>query len=203
MKVVNVKGMKCPMPLIETKKALKEMKEGETLRILIDNETSVKNVTHFLNDNNLPVVQSKNGEVFELIINKAGDDSFESANELAYCETPGSKDKSYVVVFAKDRIGEGSEELGQALVGAMLHSIDAMEKRPEKIIFMNSGIHLVTKRSLVLPHLKRLEAKEVELISCGTCLDYFEKMEELEVGRVTNMHEIMESMLAVGKVINL
>ena len=191
------------MPLIETKKALKEIKEGETLKILIDNETSVKNVTHFLKDNSFPVEQVKNGDVYELVVNKTGDDSFETVDEVAYCETPSTKDKSYVVVYAKDRIGEGSEELGNALVGAMLHSIKAMETLPVKIIFMNSGINLVTKGSLVLPQLKELETKGVEMIACGTCLDYFGKMDELEIGRVSNMHEIMESMLAVGKVINI
>lgn len=195
--------MNCPMPLIETKKALKEIKEGETLKILIDNETSVKNVTHFLKDNSFPVEQVKNGDVYELVVNKTGDDSFETVDEVAYCETPSTKDKSYVVVYAKDRIGEGSEELGNALVGAMLHSIKAMETLPVKIIFMNSGINLVTKGSLVLPQLKELETKGVEMIACGTCLDYFGKMDELEIGRVSNMHEIMESMLAVGKVINI
>lgn len=191
------------MPLIETKKALKEIEAGETLKILIDNETSVKNVTHFLKDNSFPVEQVKNGDVYELVVNRTGDDSFETVDEVAYCEAPAQKDNSYEVVYAKDRIGEGSEELGNALVGAMLHSIKAMETLPTKIIFMNSGINLVTKGSLVLPQLKDLEAKGVGIITCGTCLDYFGKMDELEVGRVSNMHEIMESMLAVGKVINI
>jgi selenium metabolism protein YedF len=149
------------------------------------------------------VEQVKNGNVFELTINKTGDNSFESVDEVAYCEAPAQHDNSYVVIYAKDRLGEGSDELGHALVGAMLHSIKAVETLPMKIIFMNSGINLVTKGSLVLPQLKDLEAKGVEIITCGTCLDYFGKMDELEIGRVSNMHEIMESMLAVGKVINV
>ena len=56
---------------------------------------------------------------------------------------------------------------------------------------------------LHLPLLKELADKNVDLVSCGTCLDYFDKMDELAVGRVSNMYEILESMLAVGKVINI
>ncbi|MCB0806119.1 MAG: DsrE family protein, partial [Bacteroidales bacterium] len=72
-----------------------------------------------------------------------------------------------------------------------------------KIIFMNSGINLVLKDSLFLPQLKDLESKGVTIITCGTCLDYYGKMDELAVGRVSNMAEILESMLGVGKVINV
>ncbi len=203
MKTLDVKGKKCPMPLIETKKTLKEMGKDESLRILLDNETSVKNVTHFLEDNNLPVEQKQDGQVFELIVNKTGDESYETSDAAAYCEVPAEKDKSYVIMLAKDHLGEGEHELGHALVGAMLNSALAMETLPTKIIFMNSGINLVLKNSLFLPQLKELESKGVTVITCGTCLDYYGKMDELAVGRVSNMAEIMESMLDVGKVINV
>ena len=120
-----------------------------------------------------------------------------------YCETAVNGDNSYVMMFAKDRLGEGSEELGNVLVGGLLLSTLAQETLPEKIIFMNSGINLVTEGSLVLSQLQELEAKGVELLTCGTCLDYFGKMEDLKIGRISNMHEILESMLNVSKVINI
>ncbi|MCB2220551.1 MAG: sulfurtransferase-like selenium metabolism protein YedF [Bacteroidetes bacterium] len=203
MKTIDVKGMKCPMPLIETKKALKEIGKEESLRIIIDNETSVKNVTHYLEDNNLPVEKKQDGKIFELIVNKTGDESYETCNAEAYCEVPAEKDKSFVVMLAKDYLGEGEHELGHALVGSMLNTIKAMEVLPEKIIFMNSGINLVTKGSLFLPLLKELETMGVTIITCGTCLDYYGKMDDLEIGRISNMADIMESMLTVGKVINI
>jgi selenium metabolism protein YedF len=203
MKILDVKGMKCPMPLIETKKALKDTNPEETLKILIDNETSVKNVTHFLNDNNIPVSTVKNQDVFELTVNKGADTSFETADAEAYCEVPEPKNNSYIVMLAKDRIGEGSDELGHALVGSLLNTIKSRDSQPEKIMFMNSGINLVTNGSIFLPQLKELEEKGVDIITCGTCLDYFGKMDELAVGRVSNMLEILESMLDAGKVINI
>lgn len=202
MKIIDVKGKKCPMPLIETKRALKEIGTNQALKIITDSESAVKNVTHYLEDNSMPVLTVKVGNAWEISVNKS-DEDIENTVPEAYCSTSEEKDNSYVVVYAKDRIGEGSDELGNALVGAMLNSIKEMDTLPQKIIFMNSGINLVINGSFVIPQLKELESKGVEMIVCGTCLDYFDKMEELAIGRISNMYEIMEKMLNVGKVINL
>ena len=202
MKILDAKGLKCPMPLIETKKALKEIEKDEALKIIIDNETSVKNVEHFLTDNGMEVSRTEKDGIYEIIVNKQ-DGDLEDVQAEAYCAAPASPDNSYSVMFAKDRLGEGSEELGNVLVGGFLNTIKEREVLPEKIIFMNSGINLVLKDSPALPLLIELDKKGVDLVSCGTCLDYFDKMDELAVGRVSNMYEILESMLAVGKVINI
>lgn len=202
MKIIDVKGKNCPMPLIETKKALKEIGKDEALRIITDSETSVKNVTHYLEDNSMDVSTVKSGDAWEITVNK-GDEDIENTQPEAYCSSPVEKDNSYVVVYAKDRLGEGSHELGNALAGAMINTMNEMDTLPTKIIFMNSGINLTIKGSFVLPQLKELEQKGVEMIICGTCLDYFDKMDDLAVGRISNMYEIMESMLNAGKVINV
>lgn len=190
------------MPLIQTKKALQEIEKDEALKIIIDNETSVKNVEHFLTDNGMEVTRSEKNGIYEIVVNKQ-DGDLEEVQPEAYCAPSGSKDNSYVVMFAKDRLGEGSEELGNVLVGGFLNTIKEREVLPDKIIFMNSGINLVLKDSPALPLLNELADKNVDLVSCGTCLDYFGKMDELAVGRVSNMYEILESMLEVGKVINI
>lgn len=202
MKILDAKGLKCPMPLIETKKALKEIEKDETLKIIVDNQTSVKNVEHFLTDNGMEVERSEKNGIFEIVVNKQEGD-LDNVVAEAYCSTPAEVDNSYVVMFAKDRLGEGSEELGNVLVAGLLNTIKERDVLPEKIIFINSGVNLVLNGSPALQLLKQLADKNVDLVSCGTCLDYFEKMDELALGRVSNMHEILESMLAAGKVINI
>ena len=200
MKTIDVQGLKCPMPLIETKKALKEMDAEESLKIIIDNETSVKNVTHYLEDKGFPANTNKHDNIWEITVQR-GDEEIEHTKPEAYCK-PSGKDESYVVLFAKDRIGEGAQDLGSALVDGLLNTVNARDVLPQKIIFINSGINLVIKGSPVLPRLKDLAEKGVDLITCGACLDYYEKMDELEVSRVSNMHEILETMLDTGKVIS-
>lgn len=202
MKILDVKGKKCPMPLIETKKALRELAEDEALKVVLDSETSVQNVMRYLKDNGITAEQHKIGDEYELLVNKSG-----QVDELTevdrYCETPVPADKSYVVVFAKDRIGEGDNELGLVLAGSMLNTIKEYDVLPQKIIFLNSGINLVLKGAPALVHLTELEKRGVEIITCGTCLNYFEKTDQLAVGRITNMYEILDSLLKAGKVVSI
>ncbi len=201
MNILDVQGKRCPMPLIETKKALKELHENDSLKILIDNSVSARNVAHFLKDNHVTFSEKQNGAITEIMVNHQPL-NLEKTDETAYCSTEPKEQDKYIVLMAKDRIGEGSDELGEALAGAMINTLKSMDPLPAKIIFMNSGINLVVTGSRVLKDLSELAEKGVELIVCGTCLDYFGKTEELKVGRVSNMLEILESMRAAQKVIN-
>lgn len=202
MKIINVKGKKCPLPLIETIKALKELGQNESLKVVLDSETSVQNVMRYLKDNGISTEQHRKGNEFEVLVNKS-----RHIGELTevdpYCETAAPVDKSFVVVFVKDRIGEGDNELGLVLAGSLLNTIREYDVLPKKIIFLNAGINLVLKGAPALVHLTELEKRGVEIITCGTCLNYFEKTDQLAIGRVTNMYEILDSLLKAGKVINL
>jgi selenium metabolism protein YedF len=201
MKTIDVKGMQCPMPLIETKKALKEIEEGESLKIIIDNATSVTNVLHFLEDNGVPVTKSQNGNITELTVNKL-DSDIENAEVDEYCTIDLPQDDNFVLVFAKNRIGEGAEELGKMLVGGFLNTFKEMDRLPQKVIFLNSGIDLVLKGSPTIPVLQEYENQGVELLACGACLDYYKKVDEVAVGRVSNAYDILDATINAGKVIS-
>ncbi|NOX48559.1 MAG: sulfurtransferase-like selenium metabolism protein YedF [Chlorobi bacterium] len=201
MKTIDVKGMQCPMPLIETKKALKGIEEGESLKIIIDNATSVTNVLRFLGDNGVPVTKSQNGHITELTVNKQGSE-IENAEVDEYCEVDLPLDNNFILVFAKNRIGEGAEELGEMLVGGFLKTFKEMEKLPQKVIFLNSGIDLVLKDAPTIPILKEYENLGVELLACGTCLDYYKKVDEVAVGRVSNAYDILNATINTGKMIS-
>ena len=51
--------------------------------------------------------------------------------------------------------------------------------------------------------LKELEKKGVEILSCGTCLDYFGLKDKLVVGSVTNMYDTVESLLGSASVVRI
>ncbi|RLD55217.1 MAG: sulfurtransferase-like selenium metabolism protein YedF [Bacteroidetes bacterium] len=201
MKTIDVKGMACPLPLIETKKALKEIEEGESLKVIIDNATSVINVLRFLEDNGVPVNKTQNGNITELIVNKQ-DSDIENAEVDEYCSIDLPADNNFVLVFAKNRIGEGAEELGKMLVNGFLNTFKEMEKLPQKVIFLNSGIDLVLKGSPTIPILKEYEKQGVELLACGTCLEFYNKVDEVAVGRVSNAYDILNATINAGKMIS-
>jgi selenium metabolism protein YedF len=202
MKVIDVRGKKCPMPLVETKKALKESEKDELIKVVLDSENSVKNVTRYLKDNSIQVSQQQSGSTFEILFRKEGSSPVIEEAE-SYCATSEQSSDHFIIIFGKDRLGEGSEDLGNMLIGGMLTTLTETGRVPDQMIFINSGINLVVENSPVLDLLKKLEDEGSEILACGTCLDYFEKTEHLKVGRISNMLEILESMTSYSKVINI
>jgi selenium metabolism protein YedF len=111
-------------------------------------------------------------------------------------------DPPRIVVFVtSDQMGQGPEELGRILLRAFVKSCKELPTPPWRAIFVNSGISLTTEGSVLLDDLHELEAKGVEILSCGTCLDYFHAKEKLKAGRVSNMVEIVGSLAEADRVL--
>ncbi|MBT3206827.1 MAG: sulfurtransferase-like selenium metabolism protein YedF [Bacteroidetes bacterium] len=199
MKIVNAKGQSCPKPLIMTKKALSELRENEALKILLDNEVSKINVVSYLKDNDYyPEVEKKDKE-FVIVMNKNTKTEVELPYE-EYCK-PSGKIGDFVVSIQKNKMGDGSDELGEILMKAFVNSLPDASFLPSVIIFINSGIQLCIEDSPVIESLKKMEENGVEILVCGTCLDYFNKLKNLEAGKVSNMYEITEKLTNASKVI--
>jgi len=200
MRTVDAKGELCPKPLIMTKKALGEMGDNETLEVLIDNETSMKNVTRFLTDNGFtPSVRSE-GNVFHVRVNKTGEMP-ESAPVEEYCEINLPQKSNYVVAFQRDRLGDGAEELGKILIKAFINTLPEATNQPKSLVFLNAGIFLALKNSPVIDSLTKLERSGVKIFVCGTCLDYYGEKPNIGVGIVSNMYDILEQLSSAGSVV--
>jgi selenium metabolism protein YedF len=200
MKTVDAKGQLCPTPLIMTKKALGAMALSETLEVIIDNETSVKNVTRFLEDNSFAVKAEIKDGIHHLFVNKTGEMP-ESAPVDDYCEVPGSNQGNYVFAIQRNRLGDGDEELGKILIKALINTIVELDQLPKSILFLNSGIILALNDSPVLTALQNLEQQGTEILVCGTCLDFYHKKEQLGVGKISNMYDILDRKSKASKVI--
>ncbi|MBE6043327.1 MAG: sulfurtransferase-like selenium metabolism protein YedF [Clostridium thermopalmarium] len=106
-----------------------------------------------------------------------------------------------LMVISSDKMGEGEEEIGKILMKNFMYALTEAEDIPSTIIFYNGGAKLVSKDSLVIEELKKLEELGVEILTCGTCLNYYNLTEELAVGKITNMYTIVEKMSASKKII--
>lgn len=202
MKIVNAKGKICPQPLIMTRQALNEIDENENLLIVVDNEASMKNVTRFLKDHKMNPKILQKGNLFEISVGKT-ESIPNSTDEMDYCEIglTSENTKSVVIAFQNNIMGKGSDELGEILLKGFVNTIPEMKPLPKTLIFLNAGIYLTCSDSPVLSTLKSLAKNGVNILSCGTCLDYFGKMKMLEVGEISNMFEIMEVLMKSEKVI--
>jgi selenium metabolism protein YedF len=200
MKTVDAKGKLCPLPLILTKKALGEIAEIETLEILLDNETSVKNVTRFLEDHKMAFKLTQKGKEFNLLVSKTGVIP-ESTNVEEYCEVELPQKSNYMIAFQRDVLGDGVKELGILLIKAFVNTLPEVDIKPTSLVFLNSGIVLTLIDSPVIDSLKKLEKIGVEILVCGTCLDYYQKKTELGVGKISNMYDILDRLSRSGNVV--
>ena len=191
MKEIDCRGMACPQPVITTKKALEEMEQGEFI-LIADNPAARDNVERFAQSQGAVVGVEKKGDEFYLHIHKRG------ACDLAESVQKAEK----VVVYVNSNLlGVGEEALGTILMRSFLKTLLDLNPTPSKLIFINSGVRLTTEGSEVLQSLKAISEKGAEILSCGTCLDFYGLKEKLKVGIVSNMYDITQSLLEADRLI--
>lgn len=198
---VNALGEQCPIPVVKATRALREMTEPGTLTVLVDNEIAVQNLRRMAEGNGLSYEAQKRGEkefaVTMTVDQPAGDAPKE---EPAVACIPDQRGE---VVVAVDTavMGRGSDELGEKLMKGFLFAVSQLETLPRTMLFYNGGAKLTVEGSASLEDLSKLEAQGVEILTCGTCLDYYGLTEKLRVGTVTNMYTIVEKLAGAGKVV--
>lgn len=200
IKVVDARGDACPLPVVKALKALDEMKNGGTLEVHVDNETAVMNVRRMAEGKGLEAhVEPRDEDHYVLTMEVAGPVSVAPAEaENAVCSPSGG---DTIAVIDADTMGHGSEELGRTLMKGFLFALSQLPVLPRTILFYNGGAKLTTEGSLSLDDLCAMEAQGVEILTCGTCLNYYGLSDKLRVGKVTNMYTIVETMAAARKII--
>lgn len=99
-----------------------------------------------------------------------------------------------VIVITGCTLGRGDESLGKALMKGYLYNLKNTKPYPRCIIFLNEGVRLTVEGSEVLDELKHLMEKGVEILSSGTCLEYYGLKSKLAAGVTAGMKEITERM---------
>jgi selenium metabolism protein YedF len=108
-----------------------------------------------------------------------------------------------VVVINSDKMGQGDEKLGGRLMGNFLKTLLGAEKKPQMLVLYNSGVKLVAKGSPVLETLQSLENLGVQIISCGTCVNFYGLTDLIQAGRVSNMQEIVGVLTEAENIVTL
>lgn len=189
---VNAIGDVCPIPVVKTKKAMQEAQGAETIEVLVDNEIAVQNVTKMAASQGATVTSEQVAEKeYKITIALSG--------EACTCDC--SSEENLVVVVSSDRMGSGNEDLGKVLIKGFIFAVTQLETLPKTMLFYNGGATLTAEGSDSLEDLKHLEEQGVEILTCGTCLNYYGLSEKLQVGSVTNMYSIVEKMAGADKII--
>lgn len=201
---VNGMGKTCPIPLIETKKAVKALTSPDTIEVMVDNNMAVKNITRFATDNGYKITTDKiSDKEFKLTIEVKEIKSEEEKKMAETCDTCGATDNTgnIVVAIGSEKMGCGDEKLGKNLMKAFIYSLSQAEVHPKTILFFNGGAHLTCEGSLSLEDLGNLKELGVKILTCGTCLDFYGLKDKLKIGEVTNMYDIVSTMESASLVI--
>ena len=208
---IDARGDACPLPVVKAKKAIAELHGPGEVEVLVDNEIAVQNLTKMAQQKGYLSSSEKAG--------RAGIPVFalpSRTQPVAETAVPGEEKQQAEVRNLHPgcphrysgghrrptRWARAAEELGKTLLKAFVFSLTQQDKLPKTILFYNGGAQSLTcEGSPMLEDLKALEAEGVEILTCGTCLNFYGLTEKLAVGGVTNMYVIAEKMLNAGNVV--
>ncbi|MGO3609365.1 MAG: sulfurtransferase-like selenium metabolism protein YedF [Enterococcus sp.] len=191
---IDALGKACPLPVIETKKALREHEVVETI---VDNEIATQNLKKMAEQLGYiyQMDQDRPGH-YTVVISKGNADLTETALQVA---EPVATVDDYIVVVDTNVMGRGSDELGKNLLKGFIYSLTEQDVLPQKVIFYNGGVQSVAADADSLEDLQGLAEQGVEIYACGACLNFYELT--AAVGEVTNMYRIVEMMRQAPKIV--
>lgn len=201
---VNALGDACPIPVVKTKNAIKELGGNGVVETLVDNEIAVQNLTKMANQKGYRVSSKKLSDRQYQVTMEIGENAADkqTAPTTAEQETciPDARENT-VVVIASATMGEGDPELGRLLMKGYIYALTQLDTLPKTLLFYNGGAALTCEGSASLEDLKSLEAQGVQILTCGTCLNHYGLTDSLKVGEVTNMYVIAETMAGAAKIV--
>ncbi len=201
MNIIDCKGLACPMPVIKTKKYFDLEDSKETL-VIVDNEVAKNNIlrlakginlnSSFIEEEGLYKIQLSRGEIKDVKVANVN-------VELDNISVPSAP----TILVATNLLGNGDDRLGETLMKVYINTLAESEILPENLMFINGGVKLTCTGSDVLDSLNSMKEKGVNIISCGACLDFYNLKEELKVGEIGNMYQIIDLMNRSGNTIKL
>lgn len=194
--IIDCKGMKCPSPVINTKKYFDSIEKGKAV-VIVDNEVAKNNIIKFSKGASLEASVEERDALYYITVNKSEVEN--SCEDIKMYKT----NNDFVILITDNKLGNGDDKLGTMLMKSYLYALSESDKLPTDILFLNSGVKLVAEGSESIDSLKKLEERGVNIASCGICIDFYELKEKIQVGQITNMYAIVEKMNSAGNTIKL
>ena len=200
MDIIDARKLNCPQPLVLTKNALEN--GLQEIVVLVDNDTAKQNILKFSNKMGYKCeIYDENGDIGIRIKKGTSKSDALPVEKTADEEKRISINKGYLI--GTNILGNGSEELGKILMKGFIYAMTQVKPYPNFIIFLNSGVKLSSEGSDSTDDLTKLLQGGTRIVSCGTCLDYYQLKEKLMVGEVSNMYDITETITASDNVITI
>ena len=178
---LDLRKKSCPIPLVETRKFINNNKNVD-FKIILDNEVSFINIKKFLENNKINYSSNKSGNdfLFEVIFD--GNEQL-SKNDFQI--------NNFTILVMSELFGNGSDELSNVLMKSYFYALDESITLPSNIIFINSGVKLLTNENII-ENIDSLREKGVSIYYCGICVDYYSIKDKVRLDEITNMYSIID-----------
>ncbi len=203
-RTLDCTGMTCPQPLMECRKCI-EAEAPQALKVLVDDEAALENVTRYLGTGGYACSSTRDGKTWIITASRTpGAPTAAPAVEDFPCPVPETGDRQRIAVFlTADVVGRGDDGLGAKLMVNFIKTLPEMGPDLWRIVMVNGAVRLAVEGSPHLETLRALEAAGVSILVCGTCLEFFGLLDKRAVGQTTNMLDVVTSLQAASKVIDL
>ena len=191
---VDARGLACPQPVILTRNA---MRSADQVITLVSDADQVDNVRRLAERAGWVTAVTEDEQGLAIHMIKAPAAGHQSEPAVTHENSMGQAGR-HVLVLTGDTIGRGDLELGQILVRSLLYTLQEITPRPDTLILMNAGVKLAVEESPVLADLQHLQQEGVDILVCGTCLDYYHIKHRIAAGVISNMYTIAETMLSAA-----
>lgn len=201
---VNALGDACPIPVVKTKNAIRELGSGGVVEVSVDNEIAVQNLNKMAKQKNYEFSYEKKSDTEYIVTIGINSDSKTDTNTVSKISGTQKDEislKETVVVIDSDKMGDGDEEFSKNLLKGFIYALSSQDIPPAKIIFYNTGVRMTTKGSESIEDLKVLTNAGAKIYSCGACLNNYGLSEKLLIGEVTNMYDIAGYLLNADLVV--
>ena len=202
---VDARGLACPEPVLRAKKAIAA---NDEVTVIVDNDTAVENIRRLAAKAACDFsVTKKVPGIWEIALVRTGDANRPSADpgavesEFSCGVAPSRGAGPLVVVLSDNRMGRGDDVLGEVLIRAFIHTLTQLKPLPATIICYNAGVKLAVKDSAVLEDFQQLAKDGVDIVVCGTCLNFFSLTDQIAAGRISNMYDILETMAGAARLV--
>lgn len=181
MRELDLRKKSCPIPLVETRKFINNNKNVD-FKIILDNEVSFINIKKFLENNKINYSSNKSGNdfLFEVIFD--GNEQL-SKNDFQI--------NNFTILVMSELFGNGADELSNVLMKSYFYALDESITLPSNIIFINSGVKLLTNDNII-KNVDSLREKGVSIYYCGICVDYYGIKDKVRLDEITNMYSIID-----------
>lgn len=200
MKLLDMRGNPCPIPVLQAKKELAKP-DVPGIAVVVDNYVAVQNLEKMAGGMGYTFSQDGADEdgCYRVLLGKEGIPAPLPRNESPAPLHPESE--GLCVLISSDRLGDGDEDLGKMLLKGFLFALTELPTPPETVIFINAGVLLTTAGSNAVEDLTVLQSKGTRVCACGACLNFYGVTQQLAVGQVVDMYWITSCMASASKVI--